>query len=139
MATWLAFCREFERLSREAGRKQYILPYIIAAFPGSNLNHMKSCRNLLERMGALPRQVQVFLPTPMTVAAAVYHTGLNHETGEPVEVPRKPSQKAAQKEAIVGGITTGEPEKPPWLREGRRPPEARSAAKPHGPGKRRTT
>jgi len=139
VATWLAFCREFERLSREAGRKQYILPYIIAAFPGSNLNHMKSCRNLLERMGALPRQVQVFLPTPMTVAAAVYHTGLNHETGEPVEVPRKPSQKAAQKEAIVGGITTGEPEKPPWLREGRRPPEARSAAKPHGPGKRRTT
>lgn len=100
--TWTDFCNLFESLSRKAGKRQFVLPYIIAAFPGCTMNHMKSCRERLKSMGALPRQVQVFLPTPMTVAAAVYHTGLDYETGEPVLVRKRPSEKAAQKNAVLG-------------------------------------
>jgi len=125
LQTWLDFCTEFERVSRKAGRRQYILPYIIAAFPGCTMNHMKSCRERLQAMGALPRQVQVFLPTPMTVAAAVYHTGLDFETGEPVVVRKRPSEKAAQKNAVLG-VSEGEAGQPS-PRERRRRPEARGA------------
>ncbi len=114
--TWLAFCREFERITRKAGKRQYILPYIIAAFPGCTLNHMKKCRERLKELGALPRQVQVFLPTPMTVAAAMYWTGLDYETGEPVLVRKRPSEKAAQKDAVLG-VTSGEETAGPPLRD----------------------
>lgn len=121
--TWTAFCAEFERLSRKAGRRQYILPYIIAAFPGCTMKHMKSCRERLQAMGALPRQVQVFLPTPMTVAAAVYHTGLDYDTGEPLLVRKRPSEKTAQKNAVLG-VSEGEegqpsPHEPRYRREAR--------------------
>ncbi len=100
--TWSRFCREFRALSAEAGKEQYILPYIIAAFPGCTMEHMRRCRGKLEATGALPRQVQIFLPTPMTIAAAMYHTGLNYFTGEPLKVPRRPSEKNAQKGAVLG-------------------------------------
>lgn len=100
--TWLAFCAEFGKYSGKSGKRQFILPYIMAAFPGCTMNHMKSCRSMLLSMGALPRQVQIFLPTPMTVAAAMYHTGLDFETGEPLPVRKRPSDRAAQKNAVLG-------------------------------------
>lgn len=136
---WVRFCDQFRKASARAGKEQYILPYIIAGFPGSTLEGMKACRGLLEKMGALPRQVQIFLPAPGTVAAAMYLTGLDIRGGEPVEVPRKPSQKSAQKNGILRGITTPRPVPPPWLREGRRPPGASVSGKKAGGGRRRKT
>lgn len=137
LSVWLEFCSQFRRLSRKAGRKQFLLPYIIAAFPGSTLNHMKKCRERLLEMGTLPRQVQVFLPTPMTVAAAMYHTGLDYQSGEPIPVRKRPSEKSAQKEAVTGGSPSEESERPPALHAERHQPRATKPGRPSGPERRR--
>ncbi len=126
---WSRFCREFRSLSAAAGKEQYLLPYIIAAFPGCTMEHMTRCRGKLAATGALPRQVQVFLPTPMTVAAAMYCTGLDYFTGEPLRVPRRPSEKSAQKEAVLGVSSSAGPRTPRGRSENRHP-------KPDGPRSR---
>ena len=101
---WEEFADEFKRNAERSGRKQYIVPYIIAAFPGSTIGDMQAARSFLEKQGAIPRQVQIFLPTPMTVATAMYFTGRSYPDGEPLRVPRKPSEKQQQKDMILYGI-----------------------------------
>jgi uncharacterized radical SAM protein YgiQ len=65
----------FDRFSREAGKEQYLIPYFIAAHPGTTDEDMLSLALWLKRNGFRPDQVQAFLPTPMAIASAMYHTG----------------------------------------------------------------
>jgi radical SAM superfamily enzyme YgiQ (UPF0313 family) len=67
----------FDRYSREAGKKQYLIPYFIAAHPGTTDQDMVSLALWLKRNGFKADQVQAFLPSPMATATAMYHTGLN--------------------------------------------------------------
>jgi hypothetical protein len=60
------------------------------------------------KMGPLPRQVQIFLPTPLTPASAMYFTGLSYPEGEPIRIPRNPSDKKRQKDAVLGGLSEGD-------------------------------
>lgn len=99
---WRSFKKLFEDISREAGREQYIEPYILVAFPGCDLNHMYMASDELRRQGMRPEKAQIFLPTPMTMATAMYHTGINPETGTQIYVARKPSQKKRQLEVLPG-------------------------------------
>ncbi|MCD4700734.1 MAG: YgiQ family radical SAM protein [Candidatus Aegiribacteria sp.] len=99
---WRKFKKLFESLSREAGREQYIEPYILVAFPGCDLNHMHMAADELRRQNMRPEKAQIFLPTPMTMATAMYHTGINPETGMQIYVARKPSQKKRQIEVLPG-------------------------------------
>ncbi|MEA3266345.1 MAG: DUF3362 domain-containing protein, partial [Candidatus Fermentibacteria bacterium] len=101
---WERFAAEFKKNAERSGRKQYIVPYIIAAFPGSTIGDMQAARSFLETQGAIPRQVQIFLPTPMTVATAMYFCGRSFPGGEPLRIPRKPSDKQQQKDMILYGI-----------------------------------
>lgn len=101
---WERFAAEFKKNAERSGRKQYIVPYIIAAFPGSTIGDMQAARSFLETQGAIPRQVQIFLPTPMTVATAMYFCGRSFPDGEPLRIPRKPSDKQQQKDMILYGI-----------------------------------
>ncbi len=101
---WERFAAEFKKNAERSGRKQYIVPYIIAAFPGSTIGDMQAARSFLETQGAIPRQVQIFLPTPMTVATAMYFCGRSYPDGEPLRIPRKPSDKQQQKDMILYGI-----------------------------------
>lgn len=101
---WERFAEEFKKSAEKSGRKQYIVPYIIAAFPGSTIGDMQAARSFLETQGAIPRQVQIFLPTPMTVATAMYFCGRSFADGEPLRIPRKPSDKQQQKDMILYGI-----------------------------------
>ena len=101
---WERFAEEFKKSAEKSGRKQYIVPYIIAAFPGSTIGDMQAARSFLETQGAIPRQVQIFLPTPMTVATAMYFCGRSYADGEPLRIPRKPSDKQQQKDMILYGI-----------------------------------
>ncbi|MCK5785809.1 MAG: YgiQ family radical SAM protein [Candidatus Sabulitectum sp.] len=100
---WEKFAAEFKLNAGRSGRKQYIVPYIIAAFPGCTIGDMQAARSFLETQGAIPRQVQIFLPTPMTVATAMYFTGRSYPDGEPLRIPRKPSDKQQQKDMILYG------------------------------------
>jgi uncharacterized radical SAM protein YgiQ len=67
----------FDRYSREAGKEQYLIPYFIAAHPGSTDEDMLAVALWLKKNGFRLDQVQSFLPTPLATATAMYHTGLN--------------------------------------------------------------
>jgi uncharacterized radical SAM protein YgiQ len=67
----------FDRYSREAGKEQYLIPYFIAAHPGTTDEDMLNLALWLKRNGFRPDQVQAFLPSPMASATAMYHTGLS--------------------------------------------------------------
>jgi uncharacterized radical SAM protein YgiQ len=67
----------FDRYSQEAGKEQYLIPYFIAAHPGTTDEDMLNLALWLKRNGFRPDQVQAFLPSPMASASAMYHTGYN--------------------------------------------------------------
>lgn len=67
----------FERYSKQAGKEQYLIPYFIAAHPGTTDKDMLELALWLKRNKFRPDQVQAFLPTPMAVASAMYHTEYN--------------------------------------------------------------
>ncbi len=71
------FKRLFDRYSEEAGKEQYLIPYFIAAHPGTTDQDMLQLALWLKRNDFRPDQVQAFLPTPLALASAMYHTGLN--------------------------------------------------------------
>jgi len=67
----------FERYSKQAGKQQYLIPYFIAAHPGTTDEDMLNLALWLKQNKFRPDQVQAFLPTPMAVASAMYHTEYN--------------------------------------------------------------
>jgi uncharacterized radical SAM protein YgiQ len=67
----------FDRASRRAGKQQYLIPYFIAAHPGTTDEDMLNLALWLKRHRFKPDQVQAFLPSPMASATAMYHTGYN--------------------------------------------------------------
>jgi radical SAM superfamily enzyme YgiQ (UPF0313 family) len=71
------FKQMFEQYSAEAGKKQYLIPYFIAAHPGTSDEDMMNLALWLKRNGFKADQVQTFYPSPMATATAMYHTGLN--------------------------------------------------------------
>ncbi len=71
------FKRLFDKYSREAGKEQYLIPYFIAAHPGSTEEDMLRLALWLKENGFRPDQVQTFLPSPMATATAMYHSGRN--------------------------------------------------------------
>jgi radical SAM superfamily enzyme YgiQ (UPF0313 family) len=83
----------FDRYSREAGKEQYLIPYFIAAHPGTTDADMLELALWLKRNGFRADQVQAFLPSPMATATAMYHSGKNplhrvSRTSEDVIVPK---------------------------------------------------
>jgi uncharacterized radical SAM protein YgiQ len=77
IGTYDKFKELFDRFSREAGKEQYVIPYFIAAHPGTRDEDMLALALWLKKNGFRADQVQAFLPTPMTIAGAMYHTGYN--------------------------------------------------------------
>ena len=67
----------FERFSAEAGKEQYLIPYFIAAHPGTSDRDMVNLALWLKRHGFRADQVQAFYPTPMATATAMYRSGKN--------------------------------------------------------------
>ncbi|MDF3030576.1 MAG: hypothetical protein K0R03_1134 [Moraxellaceae bacterium] len=86
------FKEMFERFSKEAGKEQYLIPYFIAAHPGTTDEDMMNLALWLKRNGFRADQVQTFYPSPMATATAMYHSGLNplkkisRITGEKVDI-----------------------------------------------------
>jgi uncharacterized radical SAM protein YgiQ len=82
------FTEAFREASARAGKKQYIVPYFIASHPGSDLAAMINLAVFLKRNGYRPDQVQDFIPAPMDVATAMYYTGIDPFSKQPVHVAR---------------------------------------------------
>ena len=72
-----AFRKLFDKFSQKAGKKQYLIPYFIAAHPGTTDEDMLNLALWLKHNHFKPDQVQAFLPSPMATASAMYHTGRN--------------------------------------------------------------
>jgi radical SAM superfamily enzyme YgiQ (UPF0313 family) len=71
------FKQLFDQFSAEAGKKQYLIPYFIAAHPGTSDEDMMNLAIWLKKNGFRADQVQTFYPSPMATATAMYHTDLN--------------------------------------------------------------
>ena len=82
------FAGEFQRASAAAGKRQELVPYFIASHPGSGLAEMIELARFLKRNGFAPDQVQDFIPAPMDLATAMYHTGLDPITMRPVAIAK---------------------------------------------------
>lgn len=81
IASYERFKLLFDKASKAAGKEQYLIPYFIAAHPGTTDEDMLHLALWLKRNGYRVDQVQAFLPSPMALASAMYHTGLNPLTG----------------------------------------------------------
>lgn len=71
------FKKMFEQFSEEAGKKQFLIPYFIAAHPGTSDEDMMNLAIWLKKNGFRADQVQTFYPSPMATATAMYHSGRN--------------------------------------------------------------
>jgi uncharacterized radical SAM protein YgiQ len=77
MGSYDRFKALFEKFSKKAGKEQYLIPYFIAAHPGTTDEDMMNLALWLKRNGFRADQVQNFYPSPMATATAMYHTGKN--------------------------------------------------------------
>jgi len=77
LASYDRFKQLFDRYSQEAGKEQYLIPYFIAAHPGTTDADMLALALWLKKNDFRADQVQAFLPSPMATATAMYHTGKN--------------------------------------------------------------
>ena len=97
------FSKEYEKINRELGKKQYLVPYYIAGHPGAGLNEAIDVALYLKKTGFVPDQVQDFYPTPGSLATCMYYTGFNpaNETEdghlEPVYVARGGRERRLQR------------------------------------------
>lgn len=99
-AAFEAFLQLFEKESRHAGKEQYVVPYLISAFPGCTEEDMRTLAEWLKKRNWRPRQVQCFIPTPGTVAAAMFHAGIDTE-GRPIYVARSDRDRMRQHRILV--------------------------------------
>lgn len=95
------FLTVFERESKSAGKEQFIVPYLMSAFPGCTEADMHALARWLKARGWKPRQVQCFVPTPGTVAAAMFFGGID-PAGNPIPVARSDAQRLRQHAILVG-------------------------------------
>ncbi len=91
------FSRKFRQESKQAGKQQYLVPYFIASHPGSDLNAMIELAIFLKRNGYEPDQVQDFIPAPFDVATAMYYTGIDPFTKQPVYIARQLRDRKMQR------------------------------------------
>jgi uncharacterized radical SAM protein YgiQ len=118
MGAYDEFKRMFEKFSAEAGKKQYLIPYFIAAHPGTTDEDMLNLALWLKRNDFRLDQVQTFTPTPMAMATAMYHSGKNPlrkvtADSEPVPIPKTGTIRKLHK----AFIRYHDPQNWPMLRE----------------------
>jgi uncharacterized radical SAM protein YgiQ len=142
------FKQMFEAAAQQAGKKYYLIPYFIAAHPGTTDEDMMNLALWLKKNRYRADQVQTFLPSPMATATAMYHTGVNplrgvrHGGSDKVEAIKGLRQRRLHK----AFLRYHDPDNWPLLREaliqmgrrdliGSRPEQLVPAHQPPGTGK----
>ncbi len=77
IGSYYRFKELFDKYSKQAGKEQYLIPYFISSHPGTTDEDMLNLALWLKQNKFKPDQVQAFIPTPMALASAMYHTGVN--------------------------------------------------------------
>ncbi len=112
------FKQLFDRYSEQAGKQQYLIPYFIAAHPGTSDEDMLELALWLKQNGFRADQVQTFLPSPMASATTMYHSGKNplrklRRQGGDVSAPKSPRVRRLHK----AFLRYHDPDNWPLLRE----------------------
>jgi uncharacterized radical SAM protein YgiQ len=94
------FAQAFCQASEKAGKQQYLVPYLITGHPGSSITDTIELALYLKRKGMRPRQVQDFIPTPMSMATAMYYTGFDPFSLEPVYSAKELREKRMMKALV---------------------------------------
>lgn len=95
------FLRYYREACRTQGKKQGVVPYLIAGHPGCTLSHMVDTALFLKRHNLRVEQVQEFTPTPGTLATCIWHTGHDPFSGKQVHVPKSPQERRLQKALLM--------------------------------------
>ena len=118
MGTYYAFKEMFDKFSKEAGKEQFLIPYFIAAHPGTTDEDMLNLALWLKANGFRADQVQNFYPSPMASATTMYHTKkdplhrVNYKTDD-VPIPKGARQRRLHK----AFLRYHDPDNWPLLRE----------------------
>ena len=118
MGTYDRFKQMFDKFSKEAGKEQYLIPYFIAAHPATRDKDMLNLALWLKRNGFKADQVQAFLPSPMSIATAMYHSGKDTlrkvtRQGGDINIPKGIKQRRLHK----AFLRYHDPENWPMLRD----------------------
>ncbi len=102
MGTYDRFKEMFDKYSKEAGKEQYLIPYFIAAHPGTTDDDMLNLALWLKLNGFRADQVQAFLPSPMSIATAMYHSGKDtlhkvSRNAKNISIPKSVKQRRLHK------------------------------------------
>lgn len=94
------FVAAFYGANRTAGRDQYVVPYLMSAFPGCTEASMQTLVRWLKARRWKPQQVQCFVPTPGTLATALYYAGVDAQ-GKPLNVARNDADRLRQHRILL--------------------------------------
>jgi len=96
------FLQLFTSINRQSGKQQYIVPYIMTAFPGCRYEDTRALADWFRRQGWKPQQIQCFIPTPGTVASAMYHAECEAD-GKPIYVAKTDRERVDQHALLIPG------------------------------------
>lgn len=94
------FTARFAEIHKRIGKEQYLVPYFITAHPGTRLEDTLQLALYLKKRGIRPEQIQDYIPLPMTISGAMYHTGKNPFTGETLYVARSFRERRMQRALV---------------------------------------
>ena len=103
------FLKEFRQLNQGCGKKQAVVPYLMAAHPGTTLTQMIDVALFLKRHMLKVEQVQEFTPTPGTLSTCLYYTGQDPYTGKEIYVPRHREERQMQKALLLWHLPASTP------------------------------
>ena len=91
------FEKKFYEITKGMAKEQYLVPYLMSSHPGCTLNDAVDLAVFLKKHNIRPEQVQDFYPTPGTISTAMFYTGLDPYTMQPLFVPRTAEEKKMQR------------------------------------------
>nr|WP_330404415.1 YgiQ family radical SAM protein [Vallitalea okinawensis] len=91
------FIDKYNKVNKEIGKEQYVVPYLMSSHPGSDLKAAVELAEYLRDIKYTPEQVQDFYPTPGTLSTCMYYTGIDPRNMQKVYVPKSPHEKAMQR------------------------------------------
>jgi len=100
--TLVDFKKMYDKLNKEAGKKQFLTYYLIAAHPGCEEKDMHDLKRFTtDELKMNPEQAQVFTPTPSTYSAVMYYTEMDPKTRKKIYVEKDTRRKEKQKEIVI--------------------------------------
>jgi len=96
------FLKEFEKVNREQGTHKRLVPYFIAAHPGTTMKDMCDLKEFCNQHKLFVKLTQIFTPTPGTASTATYYSGIETRTKKRVYVARTFRERKDQKNVLLG-------------------------------------